>query len=397
MIEQSLESDAQSTFGLSPKGTTYKSCFFITMPVFIGYACCFSLQHRLGIVFGLTDGVSNNKRSIAFGVGTSFVYFFNLIFRVLGHNICFACFSPKNRVIIALISMIIGMTILSIVSFATSPPSLFWVFLSYAFCGVCEGSYCPNMLNVVNNMGNSRHYVVTSIPFGVSLITIISFAAIAMGFPFQYCYIFTTVCLVGSVILYLCTVYPVAKNVSDDFDLKAFFYDFKDICSWFPKIAVHCIVFIVNMFCLSLFNPGVTLYEYNERVTYRMFNKAIAHDWFILTCNVGNFLGDYFGRAVMDRKRIIHPILFFVLLLFGLGINLSLIPEITPFASFLFGWANGGLYMQSTKLISQLFEHQYHLTATSTWLFLGDVGSTTGSNVLQPLRSVISKLKLLYH
>ena len=293
--------------------------------------------------------------------------------------------------------MIIGMTILSVVSFAKSPPSLAWVFISYAFCGVCEGSYCPNMLNVVNNMGNSRHYVVTSIPFGVGLITIIAFAAIAMGFPFQYCYIFTAICLALAIVLYLFTVYPVAKNVSDDFSLKEFFMDFKYICDWFPKILVHCLVFIINMFCLSLFNPGCVLYAYNERVTYHLFGFTIAHDWFILTCNVGNFLGDYLGRAVMDKKKIIHPCLFMVLLVIGIAINFGLIPEIVPFASFAFGFCNGGLYTQSTKLIGIIFKHKFHLTATSTWLFLGDVGSTTGSNVVQPVVPLLTYMKQHYY
>ncbi|EAX90724.1 hypothetical protein TVAG_134470 [Trichomonas vaginalis G3] len=61
---------------------TFKSSFFITLPVFMGYACCFALQQKLSVNFGLTLGASGDKLSNTYGVATSFVYFFNLIFRV---------------------------------------------------------------------------------------------------------------------------------------------------------------------------------------------------------------------------------------------------------------------------------------------------------------------------
>ncbi|EAY22066.1 hypothetical protein TVAG_457010 [Trichomonas vaginalis G3] len=393
MISSVDTADLLTEEASSTKDKTYISAFFITAPVFIGYACCFSLQHRLGNVFGLADGAAGNSRSYYYGIGTSFVYFFNLIFRVIGHNLLFGCFSPRVRVIIALASMIVGQTMLSVVAMAKSPPHLAWVFISYAFCGVCEGSYCPNMFNVVNNLGKTRQQVVTAIPFGVSLITILGFALFSFGMPFQLCYMFTSVCTFGAIILYLIKIYPVANTSASTFSFKDFFNDFKNIKEWFPKIWGHCLVFIINMFCLSLFNPGCTLYAFNERVHYKLLGFTLPHDAFILTCNIGNFLGDLLSRIVMDRKRIINPMFFFILLIFGIITNLALIPEITPLASFVFGWANGGLYTQTTKLIGLLFVDKYHLTAMSTWLFVGDIGSTSGSNCVQPMRPVLVGIK----
>ena len=95
------------------KEKTYYIAFFITLPVFMGYACCFALQRNLSLVFGLTEGVSGTNLSKIYGLGVSFVYFFNLIFRVFGHNIIFGCLSPRNRIIAALSADIIGMSLLS--------------------------------------------------------------------------------------------------------------------------------------------------------------------------------------------------------------------------------------------------------------------------------------------
>ena len=379
---------------------TFRSAFFITLPVFMGYACCFSLQKKLSFVFGLTEGASGDERSNIYGIACSFVYFFNLIFRVFGHNLVFACLAPKHRVVVALCSMIVSMVMLSVVSFAKSPPSLAWVFISYAFAGVCEGSYGPNMLNVVNHMGDTRVYVVLAMPCGVACISLIAFLLMAVGVPFQSFYIITACILALGILIYFLTVYKTANKVhtkESEFNIVDFGHDLCEICNWFPKIAVVSLVFLVNMMCLSLFNPGVTLYVYQSRVHYKLFGFTLSHDWFIFLYNLGSFLGDYVSRKVMEKKRIIHPIWYFLLLCMAFCINVTLIPEIAPFAAFGFSWANGGLYVQSTKFIGQLFTEKYHLTATSSWLFIGDAGSTLGSNIVQPIRPAFAKLKQLMY
>jgi len=385
---------------LSQKSKTFYSGFFITLPVFMGYACCFSLQQKLSKVFGLTEGVSGDKRSKIYGVGCSFVFFFNLIFRVFGHNVIFGWLSQRNRVIAALCSMIVSMTLLSFLSYSETPPSLAWVFISYAFAGVCEGSYGPNMLNVVQYMGDTSVYVIMAMPTGVAIISLFAFFMISIGTPFQYFYIITAICLVLAIILYLFTIYPETKRVQtkrSNFNLSLFGHDLLEIKNWFPQIAFVSCVFLVNMMCLSLFNPGCTLYAYQNRVNYHLFGFTFSHDTFIMLYNFGSFLGDFVSRKIMNNKRIISPIWYFLLLVMAFFINVSLIPEIAPFAAFGFSWANGGLYVQSTKFIHELFANNYHLTAISTWLFLGDCGSTLGSNLVQYLRPVIADMKKIMY
>ena len=377
---------------------TYKVVFFITLPVFMGYACCFSLQKKLSFVFGLTEGVSGTRLSVIYGIGVSFVFFFNLIFRVFGHNIIFGCFHPRDRVIISLLSLMVGMIMLSVLSLKKTTQNVMWVFISYAFIGACDGSFGPNMLTVVNDLGDTRLYVILAMPTGVACITIVSFCLMAFGIPFQAFYIITTLLSLFSLFTYLFTIYPASKvsegvHHSSKFNLKEFLNDIKEIKHWFPKIALHSLCFLFNTMCMALFNPGCTLYAYKNRVTFRLINFTISHEWFMFLYNTGGFLGDFISRKVMNKKRLINPFLFLCLIFFGLAINLSLIPEIAPIASFLFMWANGGIYCQTTKMIGDLFKDKYHLTATSTWLFIGDAGSTTGSNFVQLILPLIEEMK----
>lgn len=389
------DNDTETT-DVNLKSKTFHISFIITLPVFMGYACCFSLQKHLSVVFGISEGVTGTRLSFIFGIGTSFVYFFNLIFRVLGHNIVFGFFKPRDRVICAFVSLLIGTTMLSILSFSKSPPHVAWVFISYAFVGVCEGSFGPNMLNIVNNFGNTRLWVLLAMPSGVSLITIVGFALISIGVPFQIFYILSAVSTLVSIFIYIPTVYKASKIHEDDsssFNLRAFWHDLKEFSLWFPKIWLQCVVFIINMFFMGLFNPGCTLYAYQSRVKLNMIGITISHDAFIALYNIGSFLGDFLSRRVMEKKRLIHPLYYFILLVFSAAMNISLIPEIAPLAAFGFMWANGGLYTQTSKYIGIIFESGYHLTATSTWLFLGDTGSTSGSNLVQVIRTPIAHMK----
>jgi hypothetical protein len=287
------------------------------------------------------------------------------------------------------------MFLFSYFSNSKTPPNLAWVFVMYSFVGVSEGSYGPNMLNVVHDLGNARLYVILAIPVGVSLITIVGFGLMSIGVPFQCFYYTTGIFAIISIILYFFTIYRYSEDdeALNSSNFSKFIDDLYQIKQWFGKMTLHSIVFIFNMACLSLFNPGCTLYLYQSRVKYQLFDVTISNSLFILFYNLGNFLGDFVSRKVMDKGRIINPLWFMALLLLGLSVNLSLIPEIAPLAAFLFSWANGGLYCQTTKKFSNEFQDDYHLTATSVWLFFGDCGSTAGSSLIQFVRPWVGSMK----
>jgi hypothetical protein len=249
------------------------------------------------------------------------------------------------------------------------------------------------MFSIVHSLGDTRRWVILAMPTGVASITIVGFGLIAIGVPYQLFYVIAAVLGIVSIFLYRFTIWPLARDESANFDLTQFKNDILEIKQWFPLIFAHSLVFAIDMACLTLFNPGCTLYVYRSRVTYRLFGVTIGHSWFMLLYNSGSFLGDFLSRRIMDERRIVHPGCYAVLLVLSVTMNLALIPEIAPLAAFGVSWVTGALYCQSTRLISELFTERYHLTATSLWLFLGDVGSTSGSNLVQLLTPVILALK----
>lgn len=60
---------------------------------------------------------------------------------------------------------------------------------------------------------------------------------------------------------------------------------------------------------------------------------------------------------------------------------------VTPLQQVL--WANGSIYATTTRHVDNNVMKGHNLVALSTWLFMGDVGSTVGSNLLIYVKAAI--------
>jgi hypothetical protein len=75
--------------------------------------------------------------------------------------------------------------------------------------------------------------------------------------------------------------------------------------------------------------------------------------------------------------------LFIVLFCQPTAMCLARFPIIAPLGIFCIFFANGAIYGTSTRYIDTHISKEYNLIALSIWLFLGDLGSVTGSNLWQ--------------
>lgn len=66
----------------------------------------------------------------------------------------------------------------------------------------------------------------------------------------------------------------------------------------------------------------------------------------------------------------------------GAGLCVSKIAIIAPLGVFLIFFANGSIYASATRHIDAHLKSEFNLVALSVWLFIGDIGSVTGSNLI---------------
>ena len=131
----------------------YRSTFFITISVFMGYASLVVVQHKLYDQYKLNhNGYLSNEEKSLFEHGTSLIYVGNLLFRLL-HNLVFGMFTPRNRVIISLLSITISMLLLSFVYFVINSQNVAWVYVCYLIGGMGVGSFEANLLSTITPLG----------------------------------------------------------------------------------------------------------------------------------------------------------------------------------------------------------------------------------------------------
>lgn len=54
-------------------------------------------------------------------------------------------------------------------------------------------------------------------------------------------------------------------------------------------------------------------------------------------------------------------------------------------------WANGAIYATTTRHVDNTVSDAHHLIAMSCWLFIGDLGSVTGSNLISYVKVWVGK------
>lgn len=80
--------------------------------------------------------------------------------------------------------------------------------------------------------------------------------------------------------------------------------------------------------------------------------------------------------------RLINPFLFLLFSIGGIVIGLLDITILVPLTALGVSFANGSLYTQSNRKIDRDVPEKYNLVSLSFWLFVGDIGSVLGSNMI---------------
>ena len=369
-------------------GAAYYSAFFVTFPVFSGYATLFALQKEVKDAMGVPS--DNSSRSQLFTTAASMLYLGNLFFR-LGHNFVFGFCSPRYRVIIAIAAMCCSMLILMLVLFVlkTNTPMVL-IFFAYGLGGMCIGSYESNILATVSKLGSRTvFFAIVAMPVGISFITVGAFTVLALSDlveqqPGLIHFCVFCMCLIGIAIYVKCLFYTCSTRREESenaFSIPKFLGAFQYWRVWLWGIKWNCVALMFDMFCVSAFSPGVILYVY-DCPTVRWFGGSLETYWFNVIYNVCILIGDSTSRRIGYAIKMLNPFLFLILSIIGVAIVFTEIPEIAPLGGLCISFANGCIYSQSSLKIKKTIPEQFTLIALSSWLFLGDLGSVAGSNLI---------------
>jgi hypothetical protein len=373
----------------------YWEAFLVVVPVFSGYAALFGLQHHIKSRFGIKDNSSSASHD--FGFAVSFLYIFNLIFR-FAHNILFAPLTPRGRVFVAMTSMMLSMLIIGVVIMMLESYRMTWVVLAYSLGGVAVGSFESNLLACLTPLGHrTKHIAIMGIPVGITTVLVGAFFILGPPFSVPVAFVYVGVAIAvacGMLVMALRIPTEIAAGTHDcvkgQMGLRKFASDLKHFKTWLPQIWHYPFAFTLDMFCLSCFSPGVALYIYDSKTIALSNAIAVQNDTFFAIFNIFNMLGGLLGRYLSYRVKARHPAFYVCLHIVGVALLLSRVPSLAPLSTLFIMLGDGLIYGSLSRRIDMHVPMEFNLTAISYWLFVGDLGSILGSNLISYIRDWVA-------
>jgi hypothetical protein len=229
-------------------------------------------------------------------------------------------------------------------------------------------------------------------PVGFTCISVVGYAA--MGF-FQisvaYLYATTAVMAFLGIGIWLHRI-PIPSSYNQQ-DFAQFRANLSSWRLWLPHIIGYALCLTVDMFMVSFFSAINQYILDGDKLP--IFGGGsppfINTNTFFSIYSIGTFIGDTAGRKIIYYFSLsrVHPACYLVLSLIGAFCCLLKVPFVSWIGIFLIFFANGLIYAASTKFIDQHVDKEYSLTAISVWLFVGDIGSVTGSNSWQVFQPIV--------
>lgn len=198
----------------------------------------------------------------------------------------------------------------------------------------------------------------------------------------QYMVVIVMLCIGAYVFAFHIPDTPV-KNNGDSF--SSFLKDLRDWRDWFPVIRWNAIALLGDMCGVALFS-GVAMYIFDNKAGVPLLGPdstvVIPHNAFLAVYNTCTFLGDTLSRKIAYWMRPVNPLWFLLLTGTGAALVLSKHAVMAWVGIFLVFFANGSIYANTTRHIDSWGKKDQSLISLSVWLFVGDMGSVTGSNLV---------------
>ena len=246
---------------------------------------------------------------------------------------------------------------------------------------------------------NIRTYIlIVGMPAGFTLISVGGYGIMGLtGISVVWIYLFVGIFSIINIGLWLRIPVPSSYNEQN---FSSFIKHLREWKEWLPLIMLYSICLAIDMMLVSFFaainqylltGDNLPLFGVNKNDIPNI-NASIKLNFFFSIFSICTFIGDAGGRKLMYYYKLnIHPGYYLILGFIGGFICCLQIPILNWIGIMLVFLCNGLVYAGATRKIDLTVNKSYSLTALSFWLFIGDCGSVTGSNIWELFVNIICK------
>jgi len=339
------------------------------------------------------------QNAALFTQAADFVHWGKFFMRV-GHNVVFGCFSPRQRVLIAMMLVLVGCAIPPVFVFTLGVDWIGTVFLSYGLAGMGIGISECTFLGVITPLGgHTKTWAILAVPVGFGVINIAGMVCTSVGVPVESLYFYVVAWVPIGMFIF-------NRYAPKDSEVKLSSHKQstpKDSCavwrSWLPMMTPCLVAKVVVNFAMENITP-VSFYTFNAKKV-PMFDPAATtslmnHDIYFAILGAVTLIGNAASQHAAYKMNLGRYSSFVALMICAcIGgliccylVTLK-IATVSIAAVFLAFWANGTVYGGSAIFIDRFIPKQHNLMAYSVWCMLGDLGPILGGAGMDVLRSYI--------
>lgn len=358
----------------------------VMLSMFQGYASMVGpLQSAYKHELGVKHGTANAHVFTQAAVG---VHYGKLIAR-LGHNVFFACLSPRTRVMIAMVFMFVGVLIPSLLVFTLKWHWVYSVFVAYMLSGLGLGIFEVTFLSVITPLGRpTKSWAIVGAPAGFATINILGLTLNSFRMPVVYIYWYIVACLPFGFYIF----WQFAPRDKTELRTANFGASLRQACSWMPKMIPFFVAQFLSHFAME--NWPAIFYMFHPPKVPLFDPKSDQHlmDWgqFFAITYIFIFLGDSISRRIAIyistpsvKKRLLFLSGAMLCIIAGLYLESLAIAILIPIAIFLIFWGNGTIYGLTAHHVDKHVPAEHNLASYSCWCFIGDLGAILGGILVE--------------
>eukprot|EP00438_Fugacium_kawagutii_P007310 Skav235704 [mRNA] locus=scaffold280:327233:328582:- [translate_table: standard] len=356
----------------------------VMLSMFQGYASMvgplqFAYKDEVGAI------ERGTPQALAFTQAAVGVHYGKMIAR-LGHNIIFACLSPRTRVLIAMVLMFVGVMIPALLVFTFNWDWVYSVFFAYILSGLGLGIFEVTFLSVITPLGRAtKSWAIIGAPAGFATINILGLTLKSFGMPAVCIFWYIVACLpIGFYIFW-----RYAPHEKTELKTANFGASLRQCGQWMPKMIPFFAAQFLSHFAMENWPAIFYMFEEDQVPLFDPHSGQRDHlmdkNLFFAVTYIFIFLGDSISRRIAIyistpslNKRLACLGAAVVLIILGLFVESRAVAILIPLAIFMVFWGNGTIYGLTAHHVDKHVPSEHNLASYSFWCFIGDLGAIIG-------------------